>query len=174
MSSGLSKSSQGSSSKGSQGLMKKIHEKVPDAGGTSRHDSCVKEMYSCTRSSKTASLASNIIGMVISILLIAYGVYRFVNKRQDVALHKVMDFATNQEVFKMFVTLLLLSNIKTLSNSLIANIILPVVKPILPLLACNLKIKVGLFQMNIGEFISDLIVFGMNLYIIYFLFVVMY
>lgn len=155
-------------------FLKKLHEKEPELGGKAKHDSCVKEMYSCSRSNTKASLASNVLGLIISIVLVSLAVYRFWSKQDAVGVDKLMAFASNQEIYKMFIGLLLLTNIKTLSNSLIAHIILPMVKPILPLLACNLRFKVGLFSMNIGEFISDVLVFGLNLYIIYFLFVVMY
>lgn len=154
--------------------LKKLNDREPNLGGSSRHDSCVKEMYSCGHSCKSASVASNVTGVVATLSLIAYLVYRYINKPGGGGLAKMILFANEQEVFKMFVGLLLLTNIKTLSNSLIANIILPVVKPILPLLSCNLRIKVGLFDISVGEFISDLLVFGMNLYIVYVLFQVVY
>jgi len=155
--------------------LKKLNDKEPDLGGPSKHDACVKEMYSCGHSCKSASLTSNVIGMILTLTLISFLVYRYFNKPGDLAgLDKIMNFANDQEVFKMFIGLLLLTNIKTLSNSLIANIILPIIRPILPLLSCNLRIKVGLFDIRVGEFISDLLVFSTNLYIIYFLFQVVY
>ena len=154
--------------------LKTLNDKEPALGGPSKHDSCVKEMYSCGHECKDATVTSNVLGMMVSISLVSYLVYRFINKSNVSGISKLLDFATEQEIFKMFIGLLLLTNIKTLSNSLIANIILPIIKPILPLLSCNLRIKIGLFAVNIGEFISDLIVFSMNLYIIYFLFNVFY
>jgi hypothetical protein len=154
--------------------LKTLNDKEPALGGSSKHDSCVKEMYSCGHECKDATVTSNVLGMIVSISLVSYLVYRFINKSNVSGISKLLDFATEQEIFKMFIGLLLLTNIKTLSNSLIANIILPIIKPILPLLSCNLRIKIGLFAVNIGEFISDLIVFSMNLYIIYFLFNVFY
>lgn len=153
--------------------LKKLNDKEPNLGGSSKHDGCVKEMYSCGHSCKSASVASNVIGVVITLLLVSYLVYRYMNKSVAAGgIEKLLSFTGEQEVFKMFIGLLLLTNIKTLSNSLIANVILPIIKPVLPLLSCNLRIKIGLFDIAIGEFISDLLVFGMNLYIIYFLFIV--
>ena len=154
--------------------LKTLQNKDPAIGGTSKHDSCIKEMYSCGRDTNQVPMVSNLVGLIVIITLLSFLVYRFVNKPTAMSVVKIMDFATEQEVFKMFISLLLLTNIKTLSNSLIANIILPMVRPILPLLSCNLKIKFGLFALNIGEFISDIIVFTMNLYFIYFLFAVIY
>ena len=154
--------------------LKGLNDKEPTLGGSSKHDTCVKEMYSCGHSCKDASITSNVLGMIVSITLVSFLVYRFINKPNVSGLSKILTFAADQEIFKMFIGLLLLTNIKTLSNSLIANVILPIIKPVLPLLSCNLRIKIGLFVINIGEFISDLIVFSMNLYIIYFMFAVLY
>jgi hypothetical protein len=40
-------------------------------------------------------------------------------------------------------------------------------KPIMPLLSSSLRLKAGLFDISIGEFVSDLIVFIVNLLVIY-------
>jgi hypothetical protein len=154
--------------------LKTLHNKEPNLGGTSNHDTCIKEMYSCGRKTSTAPVISNLIGLAIIILLSSFLIHRFLNRPGQLSISKLMDFSSSNDVFKMFISLLLLTNIKTLSNSLIANIILPMLRPILPLLSCNLKIKVGLFSMNVGDFISDVVVFGLNLYIIYFLFAIIY
>ena len=131
-------------------------------------------MYSCGHACKSASVASNVTGVTLTVALLSFLVYRFINRPVNGGLSQVVNFASEQDVTKMFIWLLLLSNIKTLSNSLIANIILPLIKPILPLISCNLKIKVGLFDISVGEFVSDILVFGINLYIIYVLFQVVY
>lgn len=154
--------------------LKKLNDREPSLGGTSKHDASVKEMYSCGHSCKSASVSSNVIGVVITVMLLSYMIFRYINKPGNSGLVKVMSFVNEQEIFKMFIGLLLLTNVKTLSNSLIANIILPIVKPALPLLSCNLRIKLGLFDLGIGEFISDMLVFSINLYIIYFLFMIVY
>lgn len=150
--------------------LKTIHNKDPSIG----QDSCIKSMYSCGRDSKNTSQISNVIGIIMVIVISSYLIHRFIQRPGRVSLGKVLDFATEQEVFKMFISLLLLTNIKTLSNSLIENIILPIVQPFLPFLSCNLKIKLGLFELGIGDFISDLLVFGINMYIIYFIFAIIY
>lgn len=149
--------------------MKTLNNKDPNIG----KDSGIDQMYSCGRNTESSQV-SNALGMVAIILIISFLIYRFVQRPEKVAIGKVLDFATDQEVFKMFISLLLLTNIKTLSNSLISNIILPMVRPILPFLSCNLRVKVGLFEMNIGEFVSDILVFGINIYLIFFVFATMY
>lgn len=133
----------------------------------------VDQMYSCGRKTK-CSPVSDVIGIAVIIAIISYMIYRFVQRPDSIALGKLLEFTRNQDVIKLFISLLLLTNIKTLSNSLITNIVLPVIKPILPFLSCKLKIKIGLFEMNIGEFVSDILVFGINMYFIYFIFSIIY
>lgn len=154
--------------------LKKLHDKEPKLGGYSKHDSSVKEMYSCDHSCKKATVTSNVIGVVLTLSLISYLIYRFINKPGRGSFEQLLNFTSEQDVSRMFIGLLLLSNIKTLSNSMIANVTVPLIKPILPLLSCNLRIKVGLFDIGMGEFVSDLLVFGTNLYFIYFLFQVLH
>lgn len=154
--------------------LKKLNDKEPELGGRSKHDSSVKEMYSCEHSCKKATVTSNVIGVVLTLSLISYLIYRIINKPGPSGFSQLLNFTNEQEVFRMFIGLLLLSNIKTLSNSMIANITVPIVKPILPLLSCNLRIKVGLFDIGMGEFVSDLLVFGINVGFIYYLFQIVY
>ena len=153
--------------------LKSLHNKEPTLGGASNHDTCIKEMYSCGRERKS-TLISNLMGFITIVTVVIFVIYRFINKPEALNLSKLIVFATEHEMFKMFIGLLLLTNIKTLSNSLIANIILPLIKPLLPFLSCNLKITIGLFSINIGDFISDIIIFMLNIYIIYMLFAIVY
>lgn len=150
--------------------MKSLNNKDSTIG----NNSGIHEMYSCGRNTTNGSKLSNILGMVVIITLMSFLVYRFISRPDKVSVSKVLDFATENDVFKMFISLLLLTNIKTLSNSLISNIILPLVKPVLPFLTCSLRVKIGLFDLNIGEFVSDVLVFALNIYIIYFVFAVVY
>lgn len=150
--------------------LKSLHNKEPILNS---QDTSIKEMYSCGRA-RGGSILSNLIGFITIIAVTIFVIYRFINKPEILNLSKLIVFTTENEIFKMFIGLLLLTNIKTLSNSLITNIVLPLVKPILPFLSCNLKITVGLFSLNIGDFISDVIVFILNIYIVYLLFAIIY
>lgn len=147
--------------------LKNLHHKVPTLGGPSKHDASVTEMYSCGHECKDATVTSNVLGVIVSIALISYIIYSFMGLKNTAGM---LSFTSEHEISKMFIGLMLLTHIKTLSNSLIANVMLPIVKPLLPLLCCNLHINIGLFEINIGEFISDVIVFMMNIYVIYFMF----
>ena len=149
--------------------MKTMHNKDSTIGNGSGID----QMYSCGRKTK-GSAVSDIVGMIVIVVIFGYLIYRFLQRPESIAVNKVLEFTKSQEVLKMFISLLLLTNVKTLSNSMISNIILPLIKPVLPFLSCRLKIKVGLFEVNIGEFVSDILVFGLNMYFIYFIFSIIY
>jgi large-conductance mechanosensitive channel len=146
--------------------LKNLNNKAPDIGGTSSHDNSVKEMYSCARKTSTTPAIANLLGFIalVSFLFLAW--YRISNK--NISYGEFTKFTTDLDMRKMFIGLLLLSNIKTLSNSMIENVILPIVKPILPLISCNFRINIGLFDMEIGSFISDMIVFLLNTFVIFF------
>lgn len=149
------------------GYLADLNVKDPFPSSATQSD-CIKEMYSCGHKCKDASTASNVLGVVVTIVVLSFVVYRYMNK--PVVSSDLIAFMDQHEIFKMLIGLLLLSNIRTLSNSLVANIVLPIIKPVLPLISCNLKIKFGLFEIGIGEFISDLLIFLINIYIIFFLF----
>lgn len=155
--------------------IKNLNNKDPAHGTTqTNQDTCIKEMYSCGRKCETVPAISNLIGLATIIAVLGFMVFRFVNSPSSTGLSPMFDFMKSQEIFKLFIGLMLLSHVKTLSNSLIANIVLPFIRPFLPFFSCNLKIKLGLFCLNIGAFISDLLVFLVNIYIIYFMFVIAY
>ena len=80
---------------------------------------------------------------------------------------KILNFAKNQQLTKMFIGLIILSNLKNLSNSFINNIILPVLEPLLPFLECSFRLKIGPFDINFGNFASDMLIFVFNIYAIY-------
>jgi hypothetical protein len=149
--------------------LKNIQSKDPNL----LKDSPISKMYTCTRDTKNVSAVSNLIGLVVIITILGYMIYLYINK-PPVSITGLSFFATEQDIVKIFASMLILVNIKTLSNSMIENIILPVVGPLLPLITCNLKLKIGLFEMFIGEFISDLLVFSVNIFVIYFLFNILY
>jgi hypothetical protein len=153
--------------------LKNINNLANKAGinNNAKHDNSIKEIYSCGRKTEIHGTA-NFIGILAIIALISFSIYKISTKKAVISVGHVFDFAASNEIFKMFISILLLTNIKTLSDSFVYHIILPVIKPILPFLACNLKLKLGLFTISLGEFISDVLVFLINLYAIYIMYVV--
>jgi hypothetical protein len=153
--------------------LKNINNLSMKAGiqNNAKHDNSIKEIYSCGRKTEIHSTA-NFVGILAIICVISFVVYKISTKKSIISMTHVFDFAASNEIFKMFISILLLTNIKTLSDSFVYHIILPVIKPILPFLACNLKLKLGLFTISLGEFISDVLVFLINLYAIYIMYIV--
>lgn len=129
-----------------------------------------KLMYSCARKTgENRSILSNIVGVLIIITGCIYIIFKITNGNSI----RLVDFTKNHEIGKLLVGLMLLSNVKNLSNSLTSNVILPLVEPVLPFLLCKLNITVGPVKLEFGDFVSDLIVFTINLFIIYFVFVIL-
>jgi hypothetical protein len=127
-----------------------------------------KSMYTCKNMKGGSLRITNIIGLATIIAGLSYLIFRLASK-PSIGVN-MLTFVADNEVLKMFIGLLLLSNIKSLTESLTQNIIVPLVKPILPLIVCSLRIKLGLFSLNVGSFASDLVIFGINIGIIYALF----
>lgn len=134
-------------------------------------DNCSKLMYSCGRDKSVCkpNIFANILGTTGFIAIFIFIVYRLLSS--GTGSYHIIDFTKNLEISKMFIGLLLLTNIKNLSNSLIANIILPIIQPILPLLSCSMRLELGLFSIEVGNFVSDVLVFAINMYITYLIFI---
>jgi len=146
--------------------MKQLNNKL-NPQNNAKHDGCIKELYSCGRDPKSKSPVANLLGILFIIGLIAFIVYRISEKRTVAGMGHMLEFIKGNDIFKMFIALLLLVNIKTISDSFIYHILLPIMKPIMPLLSSSLRLKAGLFDISIGEVVSDLIVFIVNLLVIY-------
>jgi hypothetical protein len=146
--------------------MKQLNNKL-NPQNNAKHDGCIKELYSCGRESAPKSPVANLLSILFIMGLIAFVVYRISEKRTVAGVSHMLEFVKGNDIFKMFIALLLLVNIKTITDSFIYHIVLPIMKPIMPLLSSSLRIKVGLFNISIGEFVSDLIVFMVNVAVIY-------
>ena len=108
-------------------FMRKLNDRVPD-----KDENKTKFMYSCARKvDNQASKLQDAVGLLIFAAICCYVIYRFITVKRK---YKILEFTQNQEVSKLLIGLLLLTNIKNLSNSLVNNIILPIVEPILPFL----------------------------------------
>ena len=144
-------------------FMMDINNRLP----SDKEENKTKFMYSCARKADhEASPIQNAVGLILFGGLCIYVIMKLVNNKRK---HKLLDFTKNQEISKLLIGLLLLTNVKNLSNSLVNNIILPIVEPALPFLLCGLKISYGNMNIELGKLISDLLVFTINLSIIYFI-----
>lgn len=133
--------------------------------------SSLDKLYSCGNGKLQP--VSNALGLLVLVVIFSYIVFRLIQQPNILSITKMLSFTADQNILKMFVSLMLFSNIRTLSNSLINNVILPVIRPLLPILICNLKVKIGLFEINVGEFISDLLVFLINVYLVFVVYALM-
>lgn len=131
-----------------------------------------KLMYSCARRTnhRVGGTFQDLIGLLLVGAICFYVIFKFATSGVRVGLS---GFTKDHEIAKLLIGLMLLNNVRNLSNSLVNNLILPLVEPMLPFLLCKLNIYYGPFQLEFGEFISDLIVFTINLFIIYVVFVVL-
>lgn len=80
-------------------------------------------------------------------------------------------FVGDKSVIKILTTLYLATNAKNLNQSLIDNLVLPVIKPLMPWISNhNQNIEFGPFKLKIGNFLTDLVVFTLNVFFVYFMF----
>lgn len=81
-------------------------------------------------------------------------------------------FIGDKSVIKILTTLYLATNAKNLNQSLIDNLVLPVLKPIMPWISNHdQNIEFGPFKLKVGNFLTDMVVFTFNVFFIYLLFV---
>lgn len=113
----------------------------------------------------------NLFYVFIIILLIVYLVYKFVNKKINI---KFLDFTKNHDIIKLLFGLLILNNVRLLSTSLIDNLIFPLIEPIIPFLECNFIIKYYNNNIEIGKFLTDLLVFIINIFILYIIYIIIH
>jgi len=116
----------------------------------------------------------NIIGIILIILIIIFIIYKLSknlkNNTKDI---NFFNFTKNHDIIKLLIGLLLINHVRLLSTSLINTIILPILEPIIPLLECNLNIKYYDTTIELGKFMTDLLVFILNIIILYILYILL-
>lgn len=77
-------------------------------------------------------------------------------------------FMGDRSVIKIIITLYLATNAKNLNQSMIDNIVLPLIKPIMPWISNhNQNLRLGPFNLGLGNFVTDAVVFAINMFFIY-------
>ena len=145
--------------------LKKLDDKLPADNGENK----TKLMYTCARKNQKSSVG-DLIGLAVVLSICFYAIYKVIINHGS---NRITDFAKNQEVFKMLIGLMLLTNIKNLNNSIANNIVLPLVEPVLPFLSCGLNLTYGPFALKLGNFATDTLVFTLNLFVTYLIFMVL-
>jgi len=128
-------------------------------------------MYSCGGRPKTSQSShgfKNLIGLAILGVVCVLIILKIISSSNKV---QIADFARNQEIGKLLIGLMLLHNVKSLSNSFVNNLVLPLVQPVLPFLQYELKLSILGSTMELGDFITDLLVFTLNLLFVYLIYI---
>ena len=75
-------------------------------------------------------------------------------------------FIIDRDIIRMFIGLLLIGHLKQITKSLVQYIFLPILYPLLPWFECPLLLRFGCFEIPIGSFMSDAIIFFINIMIL--------
>lgn len=105
--------------------MNKLNQRLPDQSEELQNKT--KLMYSCGgRPKPTESFHGfkNLIGLAILATVCILIIFKIVSSSNKV---QIADFARNQEISKLLIGLMLLHNVKSLSNSFVNNLVLPIV-----------------------------------------------
>lgn len=154
--------------------------KLPEANPT--HDNIYKKMYSisCMNRPKNEYTFSNYVGLIL-LILIAFGfvMYRKIIrsggniKKNKSTIPGIKTFLQNHDIVKLIIGLLLLNHVRELSNSMVSNVIHPLIEPLIPFIQCTFSIKYSDSHIEIGNFITDILIFTINLGILYILYLIM-
>lgn len=129
--------------------------------------------YGGSRQCSTKENNHNIIGIILFICLISYIIYRLLNNKNKFNF-KFLSFTKNHDIIKLLIGLLLLNHVRLLSSSLINNLVLPLIEPIIPFLECNFTIKYYNTYLEIGKFMTDILVFLLNIFILYVIYIILH
>ena len=143
-------------------------------GTLSAHDNIYKKMYSinCTNRPKNEQYFSNYLGLIL-VVIIFFGIIYFKKRAKRVSNPSVKTFLKNHDIVKLIIGLLLLNHVRELSNSMVHNLIHPLIDPILPFIQCTFSIKYMDSHIEIGNFITDILIFIINIAILYILYLIM-
>jgi large-conductance mechanosensitive channel len=121
----------------------------------------------------------NIFIMILFIIAIIYVIYKLLkatgkSKSTKLMNIKFMDFTKNHDIIKLLIGLMILNHVRLLSTSLINNLIIPLIEPIIPFLECNFMIKLNNSEIEIGKFMTDVLVFILNIFILYIIYIILH
>ena len=145
---------------------------------TNIHDNIYKKMYSitCANRPKNENYFSNYVGLIF-IVCIFFGLIIYKKRTKGTTSKKgginVKTFLKNHDIVKLIIGLLLLNHIRELSNSMVHNLIHPLIEPLIPFIQCTFSIKYLDSHIEIGNFITDILIFSINIAILYILYLVM-
>ena len=135
-----------------------------------------KELYyGGTKECNINQKNQNVFIIILVILLTIYLIYKIsIIKGKKVLNIKFMDFTKNHDIIKLLFGLMILNHVRLLSTSLINNMIIPLIEPIIPFLECNFSIKLNDNNIEIGKFLTDVLVFILNIFILYIIYIILH
>ena len=103
---------------------------------------------------------------------VIYLMYRIVGafmsiEFSDLSTDKFLGFLDRKNILSIMIGLMIAGNARDLIKSLTNNFIMPLLEPILPFIKLQYKVQIGPFKFEIGRLVSDIIMFLINIYIIY-------
>jgi len=87
----------------------------------------------------------------------------------DLNINKFITFLDQKNVLAIMIGLMIASNARDLIKSITNNFIMPLLEPIMPFIKMQYKVQIGPFKFEFGKLVSDIIMFLINIYIIYIL-----
>tara|TARA_R100001163_G_scaffold64135_2_gene57666 strand:- start:3284 stop:3832 length:549 start_codon:yes stop_codon:yes gene_type:complete len=76
-------------------------------------------------------------------------------------------FLDQKNILSIMIGLMIAANARDVIKSLTNYFILPLLEPIMPFIELQYKVQIGPFKFEIGKLVSDIIMFLINIYIIY-------
>jgi hypothetical protein len=149
--------------------------KLPEASTTqnpSSHDNIYKKMYSCANRPLNEKHFSNYTGLIL-VMFIIIGLIIYKKKARFTRKNSVKTFLQNHDIVKLIIGLLLLNHVRELSNSMVHNLIHPLIDPLIPFIQCTFSIKYLDSHIEIGNFITDILIFSINVAILYILYLIL-
>jgi len=106
------------------------------------------------------------------LLGIGYAVFRVLRsfyqmELKELTFNKFVAFLDGKNIISVIIGMMVAENARDFVKSLTNNLILPILKPIMPFLQTDYPVQIGPFVFDFGTLISDLMMFLINLYIIY-------
>jgi len=82
-------------------------------------------------------------------------------------------FLDDKNVMTIIIGMMVATNARDLTKSITNHLIIPILKPLLPFMELKYPVKVGPFDLMLGSLISSILIFMINLYLIYLMVIIL-
>ena len=114
----------------------------------------------------TKILATMVLGFVIYLIYNIGKTFMKVNL-SDLSTTKFLEFIDKKNILSVIIGLMIATNARDFIKSITDNFIMALLQPILPFIQIDYVVHIGPFKFKFGKLISDMIMFLINIYIIY-------